>query len=179
VDASVTKFFAQLKKLSPPVKSPKMHEAKLMMMKSLQMPTKHAQSNYNHTLVNKECTKKSDKILGETDEEAKISQFPESVGITRGKLDDESKVEKGPTCLMWVAGQPMAQDIKFPNATQTRKFHKLYMDQSKAGINMFRFQYKNNHFLSGDGEQCILWDEMYRLPQGNALGAQLICLWEL
>jgi hypothetical protein len=87
--------------------------------------------------MNKECPRKSNKILKEINEEAKIREFLESVGTIREQLDDESKVEKVPMCPMWVAGQPMAQHLKFPNATQTQKFHKWCMDQSKPGRNIF------------------------------------------
>jgi hypothetical protein len=44
---------------------------------------------------------------------------------------------------------------------------------------MFGFQYKHQHFYHGDGEQCIMWDEMYSLMKGGELGAQIICFWEL
>jgi hypothetical protein len=44
---------------------------------------------------------------------------------------------------------------------------------------MFGFWYKHHHLYHGDGEQCIMWDEMYTLLKGGELGAQIIYLWEL
>jgi hypothetical protein len=44
---------------------------------------------------------------------------------------------------------------------------------------MFQFQYKHQHFYHGDGEQWIMWDEMYSLLKGGELGAHIKCLWEL
>jgi hypothetical protein len=44
---------------------------------------------------------------------------------------------------------------------------------------MFEFQYKQQHFYHGDGEQSVMWDEMCSLLKGGELGAQIICLWEL
>jgi hypothetical protein len=35
---------------------------------------------------------------------------------------------------------------------------------------MFGFQYKQ-HFYHGDGEQWIMWDEMYSILKGGDLGA--------
>jgi hypothetical protein len=43
---------------------------------------------------------------------------------------------------------------------------------------MFGFQYEHHHFYHGDGEQWIMWDEMYNLMKGGELGAQIICLSE-
>jgi hypothetical protein len=179
VDASMTKFMAQFMRMSPHVKSHEEHAMECKMLKSLQRSPKHPQSHCNRTLMNKECTKKSDKILSKMDENVKLREFLEAVGITKEQHDDESKVEIVPMCMRWESGQPMLEDFKLSNVTQTQKFHKWYMDQAKAGRNMFGFQYKHNHFLSADGEQWILLDEMYQVLQGDALEAQLICLCEL
>jgi hypothetical protein len=44
---------------------------------------------------------------------------------------------------------------------------------------MFEFQYKQQHFYHGVGEQWIMWGKMHSLLKGGELGAQTIYLWEL
>jgi ligand-binding SRPBCC domain-containing protein len=43
---------------------------------------------------------------------------------------------------------------------------------------MFGFQYKHHHFYHDDGEQWIMWDEIYTLLKGGEHGARIIYLWE-
>jgi hypothetical protein len=38
------------------------------------------------------------------------------------------------------------------SSTQTKRFHKWYMEQEKAGRDMFGFQYNHKQFLHGDRE---------------------------
>jgi hypothetical protein len=96
------------------------------------------------------------------------------------QLIDESKIKTvTPTRKRFVADKPMIKEFQFNQATQTPRFHKWYLEQVKAGREMFAFQCKHNDFLHGDNEVWILWDEMYQLLQGNTLEAQLICLWSL
>jgi hypothetical protein len=94
------------------------------------------------------------------------------------QLLDESKIETAtPTRKRFVTDKPMIKEFQLYEATQTRRFHKWYLEQVKAGREMFAFQYKNNDFLHGDNEVWIVWNEMYKLLQDDALGAQLIYLW--
>jgi hypothetical protein len=73
----------------------------------------------------------------------------------------------------------MVDEKRFDNSTQTRIFHQWYLQQVKIGRLMFGFQYKHQHFYRSDGEQWIMWDEMYNLMKGGELEAQIIRLWEL
>jgi hypothetical protein len=79
----------------------------------------------------------------------------------------------------WEIGEPMVDEKHFDNNTQTRIFHKWYLQQVKRGRLMFEFQYKHQHLYHGDGEQWIMWDEMHSLLKDGELGAQIIYLWEL
>jgi hypothetical protein len=79
----------------------------------------------------------------------------------------------------WKLGEPMVDEKRFDNNTQTRIFHQWYPQQVKTCGLMFGFQYKHQHFNHGDGEQWIMWDETHCLLKGGELGAQIICLWEL
>jgi hypothetical protein len=79
----------------------------------------------------------------------------------------------------WEIAEPMVDEKRFDNNTQTRNFHQWYLQQVKLGRQMFGFQYKHQHFYHGDGEQWIMWDEMHSLLKGGELGAQIICLSEL
>jgi hypothetical protein len=67
----------------------------------------------------------------------------------------------------------------FYNSTQTRLFNQWYMQQVKRGRLMFGFQYIHHHFYHGDGEQWIMWDEIYSLLKDGEHGAQIIYLWKL
>jgi hypothetical protein len=136
------------------VRTPEDQQAKLKMLKNWQRPPKHPQSDLKRTLMNKECTKKSCEILGVKDENTQLRVFLQVAGLPKKQLYDESKVEVAqPTRKRWMEGQPMLEDFKFNNATQTQKFHKWCRDQAKAGREMFGFQYKHNHFLHGDRDQ--------------------------
>jgi hypothetical protein len=79
----------------------------------------------------------------------------------------------------WEVGEPMVDEKRFNNSTQTQHFHWWYLQQVKRGRLMFGFQYKHYHFYHDDSEQWIMCDEMYTLLKGGKLGAQIICLWEL
>ena len=180
VNASVTKFMAQFKKSSPPKKTAETLEQEYKMLLCLKRTKPAPQSDYKHIMFKESCMKKSDEILKEKDQETIEREFLESAGITKEQLLDDSKIETAkPTSKRFVVGKPMIEEFMFEECTQTRRYHKWYMDQAKAGRQMFAFQYKHNDFLHGDNEVWICWDEMYQLLQADALGAQLICLWSL
>ena len=121
---------------------------------------------------------KSDEIMSL--EEVAEMEFLEGADITKEQLIDESKIPIAkPKSKNFVVGKPMIDEYMFEESTQTRRFHKWYMRQAKAGRQMFAFKYRHNDFLHGDDEVWICWDEMYQVLQGDALGTQIICLWSL
>jgi hypothetical protein len=80
------------------------------------------------------CMQKSDEILGAKDQETLQIELLEGVGLSLEQLFDESKIETAtPTCKMFVAGKPMNEELQFDQATQTRRFHKWYLEQSEVG----------------------------------------------
>jgi hypothetical protein len=106
-------------------------------------------------------------------------KFCQVVGLPLEQLHGQSMIQMVYAHKAWVVDEPMVDEKYFVNSTQTRIFHQWYLQQVKRGRVMFGFQYKYQHFYHGDGEQWIMWDEMYNLMKGSEPGAQIICLWEL
>jgi hypothetical protein len=105
-------------------------------------------------------------------------KFYQQAGLLLEQLHGKSKIQMAYVPKAWEVGEPMDDEKHFNNSTQIRLFHQWYLQQVKRGRLMFRFQYKYQHFYHGDGEQWIIWDEMYSLLKGSELGAQIICLLE-
>jgi hypothetical protein len=83
-------------------------------------------------------------------EAEKCRQFLAEAGITDEQLNDVSLIEIAPVRERWEVGLAMIKTFPFSNMTQTRNFHDWYMAQAKSGRQMFGFQYKHEHFLSGE-----------------------------
>ena len=98
--------------------------------------------------------------------------------MTKEALFDVSKVEKAKIKWQFKLGEPLVESL-LELTTQMRRFHAWYLEQSKAGREMFAFKYKHCDFLHGDGEVWIHFDEMYQLCHQDALGVQLLSLWTL
>jgi hypothetical protein len=134
-------------------------------------------SDYKCTMQNPHYAKRLDEIL-ENEDEQKLKFFQEA-GLSLEQLHGQSKIQMSSASKAWVVGEPTVDEKCFDNSTQTRIFHRWYLQQVKRGRLMFVFQYKHKHFYHGDGEQWIMWDEIYSLMKGGELGAQIICFWEL
>jgi hypothetical protein len=152
-------------------------EAEGKMLRCLVEPKKLMMSDYKCTMMNTHCIKRSDEIL--ENEDKQLIKFCQEVGLSLEQLHGQSKIQTTYMPKAWKVGEPMVNEKHFDNSTQTWYFHQWYLQQVKRGKLMFGFQYKHHHFYHGDGEQWIMWDEMYTLLKGGELGAQIICLWEL
>jgi hypothetical protein len=128
-------------------------------------------------MQNLHCPKRSDEILQNEDEQ--MLKFYREVGLSIEQLHGQSDIQMAYAPKAWEISEPMVDEKCFDNNTQTRIFHQWYLQQVKIGRQMFRFQYKHQHFYHGDGEQWIMWDEMHSLLKGGELRAQIIYLWEL
>jgi hypothetical protein len=106
-------------------------------------------------------------------------KFLQEAGLSIEQLYGQSEIQMAYAPKAWEIGEPMVDEKRFDNNTQTIIFHQWYLQQVKIVRLMFGFQYKHQHFYHGDGEQWIMWDEMHSLFKGSELGAQIICLWEL
>jgi hypothetical protein len=133
--------------------------------------------DYKHTRQSPHFAKRSDEILENEDEQ--MLKFCQEVGLSVEQLHGQSKIQMAYVPKAWEIGEPMVHEKHFDNNMQTRLFHQWYLQQVKIGRLMFGFQYKHQHFYLGDGEQWIMWDEMYSLLKGIELGAQIIYLWKL
>ena len=165
VSADVTKFFAQLKKPPPEVKTAAVYEAERKFLLCLKQRKPQPQSDFKRIMTKESCMNKSDEILAANDQEAIERDFLKSAGITKDQLLNESNIEIAkPTFKRFVIGEPMIDDFMFDESTQTRRFHKWYMEQAKAGRKMFAFKYQYNDFLHREFDEVwIPWDEMYQL----------------
>jgi hypothetical protein len=126
-------------------------------------------SDYKHTMKNLYCAKRSDEILENEDEQ--MLKFYQEVGLSLEQLHGQSMIQMAYAPKAWVVCELMIDEKRFDNSTQTRIFHQWYLQQVKRGRLMFEFQYKHQYFYHGDGEQWIMWDEMYTLMKGGELGA--------
>jgi hypothetical protein len=131
-------------------------------------------SNYECTMMNQHCAKMSYEILENEDEQ--ILKFCQEAGLPLEQLHGQSKIQMPYAPKPWELGEPMVDEKRFNNSTQTRVFHQWYLQQVKRGRFMFGFQYKHQHFYHGEGEQWVMWDEMRSLLKDGELGAQIICL---
>jgi hypothetical protein len=131
-------------------------------------------SDYKHTMMNLHCAKRADEILENEGEQ--MSKFCQEAGLSLEQLHVQSKIQMAYAPKAWEVGEPMVDEKRFDNSTQTRHFHQWYLQQVKRDRLMFGFQYKHHHFYHGDDEQWIMWDEMYTLLKGDELRAQIICL---
>jgi hypothetical protein len=126
-------------------------------------------SDYKCTMQNLHCAKRSDEILQNEDEQ--MLKFYQEAGLSVEQLQDQSEIQMAYVPNAWEIGEPMVDEKRFDNNTQTRIFDQLYLQQVKRGRLMFGFQYKHQHFYHGDDEQWIMWDEMHSLLKGGELGA--------
>jgi hypothetical protein len=108
-------------------------------------------SDYKCTMMNPHCEKWSDEILENENEQ--MSQFCLEAGLSLEKLHSQPKIEMTYAHKAWEVSEPMIDEKRFDNITQTRHFHWWYLEQAKRGRLMFRFQYKHHHFYHGNGEQ--------------------------
>jgi hypothetical protein len=121
--------------------------------------------------------KRLDEIL--QNEDKQMLKFLQEAWLSIEQLYGQSEIQMAYAPKAWEIGNPMVDEKRFDNNTQTIIFHQWYLQQVKIVRLMFGFQYKHQHFYHGDGEQWIMWDEMHSLFKGSELGAQIICLWEL
>jgi hypothetical protein len=125
-------------------------------------------------MINPHYAKRLDEILENEDEQ--MSKFCLQAGLSLEQLHGQSKIQMAYVPKAWEVDKPMVDEKRFDNSTQTRHFHRWYLEQVKRGRLMFGFQYKHHHFYHGDGEQWIMWDEMHTQLKSGELGAQIICL---
>jgi hypothetical protein len=107
-----------------------------------------------------------------------MSKFCLEAELSLEQLHGQSKIQMAYAPKAWEVGEPMADEKRFNNSIQTWLVHWWYLQQVMRGRRMFGFQYKHHHFYHDDGEQWIMWDEIYTLLKGGEHGAQIICLWE-
>jgi hypothetical protein len=121
------------------------------MLRCLEKQKKPMSSDYKRTMVNLHCAKRADDILENEDEQ--MSKVCQEGGLTIEQLHGQSKIQMTYVPKAWEVGKPMVDEKCFDNSTQTRLFHRWYLQQVKRCILMFGFQYKHYHFYHGDDEQ--------------------------
>jgi hypothetical protein len=156
-----------LKKAPAPKKSVKELEAEDRMLRCLTQPKKPMSLNYKCTMMNPHCAKSSYEIL--ENEKEQMIKLGQEEGLSLEQLHGQPKIQMAYAPKAWKVGEPMVDEKRFDNSTQIRLFHQWYLQQVKRGRLMFGFQYKHQHFYHGDGEQWIMWDEMYSLMKGGEL----------
>jgi hypothetical protein len=158
---------ASFKKAPSPKKSSKELEAEGKMLRCLAEPKKPMSSDYKCTMMNQHYAKRPDEILENEDEQ--MLKFSQEAGLSLEQLHGQSKIQMVYAAKAWEVGELMVDEKRFDNSTQTRLFHEWYLQQVKRDRLMFGFQYKHQHFYHGDGEQWIMWDEMYSLLKSGEL----------
>jgi hypothetical protein len=78
-------------------------------------------SDYKCTMMNPHCEKWSDEILENENEQ--MSQFCLEAGLSLEKLHSQPKIEMTYAHKAWEVGEPMIDEKRFDNITQTRHFY--------------------------------------------------------
>jgi hypothetical protein len=145
----VDKWMVGIKKAPPPKKSTAELEAECKMLRCLAQPKKPMCSDYKCTMQNLHCTKRSDEILQNQDEQ--MLKFLQETGLSVEQLHGQLEIQMAHVLKTWQLGEPMVNEKRFDNNTQTIIFHQWYLQQVKTGRLMFGFQYKHQYFYHGDG----------------------------
>jgi hypothetical protein len=88
-------------------------------------------------MMNPHCAKRSDKILENENEQ--MIKFCQEAGLSLEQLRGQSKIQMAYAPKAWEVGEPMIDEKRFDNSTQTRIFHQWYLQQVKRDRLMFRF----------------------------------------
>jgi hypothetical protein len=79
-------------------------------------------------------------------------KFYQEAGLSVEQLYGQSKIQMAYAPKAWEIGEPMVDEKRFDNNTQTIIFHQGYLQQVKRGRLMFGLQYKHQHFYHDDSE---------------------------
>jgi hypothetical protein len=133
----VDKWMASLKKTPTPKKFAKDLEVEAKMLRCLAELKKPMPLDYKCTMMNPHCTKRLDEILENEDEQ--MRKFCQETGLTLEQLHGQSKIQMAYAPKVWEVGEPMVDEKRFDNSTQTQLFHRWYLQQVNRGRLMFRF----------------------------------------
>jgi hypothetical protein len=120
VRVNVDKWMIGFKKAPPLKKSAKKLEDERKMLRSLAEPKKPMPSDYKCIMQNLYCAKRSDEILQNEDEQ--ILKFYQEAGLSVDQLHGQSKIQMAYAPKAWEIGEPMVDEKRFDNSTQTRIF---------------------------------------------------------
>jgi hypothetical protein len=98
------------------------------MLRCLAKPKKHMSSDYKHTMMNLHCAKRADEILENEGEQ--MSKFCQEAGLSLEQLHVQSKIQMAYAPKAWEVGEPMVDEKRFDNSTQTRHFHQWYLQHT-------------------------------------------------
>jgi hypothetical protein len=118
----VDKWMASFKKTLTPKAFAKDLEAEGNMLRCLAEPKKPMSSDYKCTMMNMHCSKRTNEILKNEDEQ--MSKFYQEAGLTLEQLHGQSKIQMAYVPKVREVGEPMVDEKRFNNSTQTRLFHR-------------------------------------------------------